>query len=226
MLTNKAALLLDMNGTFMFGEDRFSEAEDYSNYYWNIGGQLSKPVINGIIRDVYDYLDKRYPDERYRHCFPSVRDTINIVKEQNLTEREIERIVDTFSFHEHGHIPDEYVDALFRLSKNLSLSVVVDIWSPKQRWLKTFDDCGIRALFLASSFSSDHGMVKPSPKPFENVVHQLQLPKESCVVIGDSVRRDLGGAFAAGIDCILVGGAQDERAIGSFTNLLELCKEM
>ena len=57
-------------------------------------------------------------------------------------------------------------------------------------------------------------------------MEQLALPKESCIVIGDSVRRDLGGAFAAGIDCILVGGALDERAIGTYPNLLELCNEL
>lgn len=119
-----------------------------------------------------------------------------------------------------------YVDALFYLSERFILSVVIDIWSPKQRWLKTFDDSGISSIFSASSFSSDHGIVKPSPKPFDYVVQQLNLPKESCLVIGDSIRRDLGGSIAAGIDCILVGGSQDERAYGSYSNLLELCNDL
>ena len=226
MIPDKQALLLDMNGTFMFGEDRFGETEDFSQYYCDIGGQLSKPAINKLIRNVYNYLYERYPVEEYRHSFPSLVDAINIVKGLDLTEEEIAKIVDTFSFHEHGYIPDEYTEALFRLSEGFTLSVVIDIWSPKQRWLKTFKDKGINGLFSASSFSSDHGIVKPSPKPFEYVVQQLNIPRESCMVIGDSVRRDLGGSIAAGIDCILVGGSQDARAFRSYDNLLKFCDEI
>ena len=226
MISDKKALLLDMNNTFMFGEDQFGEDEDFSIYYFDIGGQLPRAKINNLIRNVYDYLDEIYPDEEYRHSFPTLVDAINAVDEQDLPDGEINKIVDTFSFHEHGYIPGEYVDALFKLRSKYILSVVIDIWSPKQRWQDTFIKLGIDKLFSGWSFSSDHGMVKPSPKPFEYVMEQLALPKESCIVIGDSVRRDLGGAFAAGIDCILVGGALDERAIGTYPNLLELCNEL
>jgi len=52
------------------------------------------------------------------------------------------------------------------------------------------------------------------------------LSKEECLVIGDSVRRDLGGAKAAGLDCVLVGGAKDNQAIGSFPTLLDMCREI
>ena len=226
MPTEKQALLLDMNSTFMFGEDRFGENEDFSKYYQNIGGKLKKQQLNKLIRNVYNYLDEKYPDEQYRHSFPSLTNAINIVKEQELSNEELEKIIDTFSFHEHGYIPEDYVDALFKLNEKFILSVVIDIWSPKQRWLNTFKDYGLNTLFSASSFSSDHGMVKPSPKPFEYVVQKLNLPKEYCVVIGDSIRRDLGGSIAAGIDCILVGGAQDGRAFGTYSNLLEFCDEL
>ena len=68
-------------------------------------------------------------------------------------------------------------------------------------------------------------MVKPSPSPFELVVSQLDLPKEECLVVGDSVRRDLGGATAAGIDCVLVGGATDPGAAACYPGLLEFCNE-
>jgi len=39
------------------------------------------------------------------------------------------------------------------------------------------------------------------------------IPKE-CLMIGDSVRRDLGG--------ILVNGATDDKALASFDNLIEV----
>lgn len=112
-----------------------------------------------------------------------------------------------------------------KLKDRFILSVVIDIWSPKKIWLETFEKTGVSNLFSAASFSSDHGMVKPSPKPFELVVNELNIPKEKCLIIGDSVRRDLGGAVAAGIDCILVGGADAPKAMKCYPSLLDFCKE-
>ena len=224
--SNKSALLLDMNGTFMFGEDNFGIYEDFSKYYHKIGGRLSKEDANSVIRSAYSYLDKRYPDEKYRHSFPTVEDTIRNALDKSLPEEEISKLVDTFAQHEIGNIPSEYIDVLHRLSKKYQLAVVIDIWAPKEQWLKLFEESDINKLFSASSFSSDHGMVKPSPKPFELVMKQLNISRERCLVIGDSIRRDLGGASAAGIDCILVGNATHKNALGCYKNLLELSNDL
>ena len=222
MFDGKKALLLDMNGTFMFGEDRFDKSEDFSRHYKMNDGALSVSEVNDIVLLVYNYLDERYSNEIYRHNFPSVEKAIYKVTERELSKSEIRKIADTFAFHELGYIPDEYVKTLFKLEKRFILAVVIDIWSPKDAWIKTFKKLGINGLFSAYSFSSDHGIVKPSPEPFELVLRQLGTSKEECLVIGDSPRRDLGGAIAAGIDCILVGGANSHQAPGSFPNLIEL----
>ena len=221
MYSNKNTLLLDMNGTFMFGEDKFEPSEDFSKHYQEIGGSLEKGTVNQIIRSVYDYLSILYPDEKYRHRFPSLKEAIKYGCKENIPEEEIEKIIKTFSFHEIGYIPKEYIEVLHQLSEVFQLAVVIDIWSPKLEWVSLFKKVGINKLFLASSFSSDHGMVKPSPKPFELVVEELGVKKEQCLVIGDSERRDLGGAVAAGIDCVLVGGAENLKAIECYENLLE-----
>ncbi len=226
MYSEKRALLLDMNSTFMFGEDRFSENEDYSIYYKKIGGKLSDQNVNQIIKGVLEYLGERYPDEKYREKFPTVEEAIKNVVNTELSVIETKNLIRTFSYHEHGYVLAEYVKALFKLKQRFKLAVVIDIWAPKDRWLKTFEKLNIKDLFSASSFSSDHGLVKPSPKPFELVVEKLGLPKEQCLVIGDSVRRDLGGAELAGIDCVLVGGARDTAALGAYSDLLEFCKKI
>jgi len=224
--SNKSTLLLDMNSTFMFGEDNFSKSEDFSKHYHRMGGILSKNEINKLIRSVYAYLDERYPDERYRHNFPTVEEAINKVVEKKLSGEEVLKIVETFAYHEIGYISTEYVDVLHKLSENYILAVVIDIWAPKITWLTLFEEVGIDKLFTASSFSSDHRMVKPSPKPFELVLKQLGIKKEKCLVIGDSIRRDLGGASAAGIDCVLVGTAKHKNALNCYKNLLELSYEL
>lgn len=226
MLNGKKAILLDMNGTFMFDEDRFGESEDFSRYYRETGGRLPAQQINRIIRATYDYLDAKYPDEKFRHNFPSLRNAIKSVIDVELDTDELAKIIDTFAFHELGLIPRAYADALHRLHKHFILAAVIDIWSPKAAWLATFERTGTAKLFSAMSFSSDHGMVKPSPKPFQLVLDKIGISITEAVVIGDSPRRDLGGALHAGIDCILVGGAEHPDALYSFNNLLEFSNEI
>ncbi|MBI3774259.1 MAG: HAD family hydrolase [Gammaproteobacteria bacterium] len=224
MMHGKKALLLDMNSTFMFGEDRFGDDQDFSVHYARLGGSLLRNDINRIIRHTYEYLKLRYPDEKYRHEFPSLASAIHDVCAIGLPDAELAKIIDTFAFHELGTIPHAYAAALHMLRKKYVLAAVIDIWSPKAAWLDTFERSGIAPLFSALSFSSDHGMVKPSPKPFEQVLVTLGVAKADAVVIGDSPRRDLGGATNAGIDCILVGGAKHPKAIASVVNLLALCE--
>jgi len=222
MFSDKQALLLDMNGTFMFGEDRFGMSEDYSIHYLQLGGDLSKSKINKIIKLVYSYLDERYSDVRYRHNFPTIEDAINNIGLKDIDPDEISKVIDTFSYHEIGYIPTEYIEALNVLNQHYRLAVVIDIWSPKSSWLKLFEVTGIDQLFSAASFSSDHGMVKPSSKPFQLVLNQLGINNTQALVIGDSIRRDLGGATEAGIECVLVGGAKHSDALASYRDLLEI----
>jgi len=226
MFKHKEALLLDMNSTFMFGEDRFGATEDYSKYYRSIGGNLPDDLVNDIIGNAYNYLADKYPSEEYMHCFPSLETAIEASSEINIPFWEKGKIVKTFAYHEHGHIPQSYVQALVALKNDFTLALVIDIWAPKKMWINTFEHHEIWRLFSAYSFSSDHGMVKPSPKPFEMVVSDLGLTKNKCLVIGDSVRRDLGGALNASIDCVLVGGSKSDLAVGEFPTLLDFQKNV
>jgi FMN phosphatase YigB (HAD superfamily) len=66
-------------------------------------------------------------------------------------------------------------------------------------------------------------VVKPSPKLFELVLNRVGVSCEEVVVVGESPRRDLGGAQSAGIECVLVGGATHPDALGSFDSLLQIC---
>ncbi len=85
-----------------------------------------------------------------------------------------------------------------------------------------FGHNGVMNLFNVTVFSSDFGIVKPSPRPFLKVVELMAANLQEVLVIGDSVRRDLGGAMAAGLPCLLVGGATHPSAYGTVPDLLEL----
>lgn len=225
MFETKEALLLDMNSTFMFQEDRFGVGENYSEYYRSIGGSLPDKEINEIIQGIFEHLSELYPQKEYRNCFPSLEAAIEAIG-LKISDKERENIITTFSFHEHGEVTEEYVQALKSLKQRFTLALVVDIWSPKDRWVRSFKELGIWHLFTAYSFSSDHGIVKPSPKPFEMVVDTLGLPKDRCLVVGDSVGRDLGGALGASLDCVLVGGATSKQSAGEFSNLLNFQRQV
>lgn len=106
------------------------------------------------------------------------------------------------------------------------LAVVSDIWSPKTFWIDVFERVGVIDLFSAMFFSSDYGIVKPSPRPFEYVLSELEIGSAEAIVVGDSPRRDLVGAKQAGIDCILVGGAKHQDAYMSLIDLyLKVAKD-
>ena len=85
MFQDKEALLLDMNSTFMFGEDRFGEGQDYSKYYRSIGGSMSDSVVNNVIGRAYEYLDEKYHLEEYRYCFPSLETAIEASAEVEIS---------------------------------------------------------------------------------------------------------------------------------------------
>lgn len=224
-LKGKRALLLDMNSTFMFGEDRFGSTEDFSIIYQQLGGKLSSLQVNQLIRGCYRYLDYRYPLPEYREGFPSLAEAFQKVSSENLSHTELSYLVDTFALHERGVIPVEYIDALRKLGNQYRLALVIDIWAPKNRWVSYFRELDILNGFEAISFSSDCGCVKPSPSGFLQVLRELNLLPHEAIVIGDSIRRDLGGATEAGIDCALVGGAQSKEAIAVYPDLLSLSKE-
>lgn len=221
MLQDFKAIILDMNATFMFGHDRFGDHENYGEFFRGIGGTLPEKTASDIIRNVFVYLASKYPDPIFRECFPSIRAALDVVVPTgSISETDLSLMVHTFAYHERGTVSPEYAEALKDLASTHTIGLVADIWAPRDSWLKEFERAGIADLFRAMSFSSDHGIVKPSPKPFQHVLKALGSPPHKTVVVGDSVRRDLGGATAAGLACILVGGARDESALYCVDSLL------
>lgn len=216
-----------MNQTFMFGADRFGATEDYSITYRQLGGTMEPSRVNQLICMAYDYLDVRYPDPKYQESFPSLREAfVSVSTRDPLSEGDLELLVETFAYHELGAVPPEYAAVINQLSKQFRLGLVIDIWAPKNLWVETLEQCGVLSACEAVSFSSDCGMVKPSPLPFLKVLEEMQVERQDAVMVGDSVRRDLGGAAAAGIDCILIGGAKHPSALGAVDNLIQLVESV
>ncbi|MEM6647609.1 MAG: HAD family hydrolase [Bacteroidota bacterium] len=202
-----SCLLLDMNSTFMFGEDRFGPQYDYAATYKQFGGSLQPEQVNAFITATYEHLDGLYPDPAFHDTFPTVAAVLRgLADEHELSPAEVYRLERTFATHELGRIPEPYADGLQRLASSHRLALVADIWAQKAPWLDELGRAGVLDLFETTIFSSEIGSVKPSPRGFALAVEELAVHPRECVVIGDSIRRDVGGAKAAGLSSILIGG--------------------
>ena len=67
---------------------------------------------------------------------------------------ELARLVDVFTEHELGHVPITYASFLRELSDGHELGVAfLNIYAPKQRWLREFERAGIDGVFRKLVFS-------------------------------------------------------------------------
>jgi len=73
LLDKFPVLLLDMNGTFMFGEDRFGADEDFHTTYRSVGGRrLSAAEVTRFIRACYYGMSRDYDNPERYDDFPSL----------------------------------------------------------------------------------------------------------------------------------------------------------
>lgn len=77
--------------------------------------------------------------------------------------------------------------------------------------------------------SSDYGYRKPDPRLFAHALDRLGVPPQRALYIGDSIRRDVCGARAAGLTAVLLSRHDPTRSSRScppdhvFTDLRQLC---
>lgn len=218
------ALLLDMNGTFMFGEDRFGPAFDYYATYRELSGtQLAPGVVRQAVDDCYARMYALYEDSNRIDCFPQVREVLaQSPASSALPAAEIELVEAVIARHELGRVPDEYVTVLRHLAATHRLGLVTNIWSRKSPWLDELRRAGVLDLFAVAVFSSDGPSMKPSPILFRKAVSALGVAPPSVLVVGDSVRCDVGGAAAAGLDCVWINPTGTPRSAGSPTRTIEV----
>lgn len=203
MSTGKPALLLDMNGTFMFGADRFGPEQDYHATYRSLGGTaLDAPSLHRVITDIYEVLDYLYLDYFFLERFPNVESIIDKRSELSAAQRKL--IIETFARHERGVISPPYIACLHALAQTHRLGLVANIWSPKALWLQYFKETGIHDLFEALVFSSDGRAIKPSPKPFRQALDLMNCIAEETLFVGDHLLCDMEGAKALGMKTVWI----------------------
>lgn len=201
-----SVILLDMGRTFMFDADRFSDSEDYGATYHQIGGsRLNNEEVHRVISVLFDRVLSDYRNPDYYDSSPPVLSYLKAIPEsKHLPEMEIDLLEQVFAMHEAGTIPDTHAEALHRLYETHGLGIVSNIWSKSDLYLKELERAGVRSLFDVIVFSSDHGHIKPSPYLFAKAIEAFEVDRSKIVFVGDSLKRDVAGAKAAGLSAVWI----------------------
>lgn len=225
-------IILDMNGTFMFGYDEFGDNQNYYETYIKRGhNRLSKPEVEQLLDKVYSYMSIRYLDESYYDRFPSVEQAILKVTENTKYAEYKAEIEDVFEEHELGTIDAEHQEALRYLSQQKPISILSNLWSKKAKWLSYLKKINALELFTHCEFSSEGPFMKPHPLFFEGLLNKLALKPSEVLFIGDSYRCDINGAYEVGIDSIWLSRENEVRNKGTkhllvFKNLISFVESI
>ena len=91
-LARFTVVLLDMNGTVMFGGDRFGPGQDFAATYRALGGRrLAADAVQGTIAACYETMGAIYEDPARCDSFPRVSETLReLPTGRDLPEAELE----------------------------------------------------------------------------------------------------------------------------------------
>ena len=197
-------ILLDMNGTFMFGQDRFGPDEDFAATYRGLGGNLLTDVeVERAVRTTYGLMAADYESPAKYDDFPQVAEVLKTLR-PSLPADELSLLEEVMAIHELGNVTDAYAGYLRRLAETHRLGLVANIWCKKDRWLKELVRAGVLDLFEFPVFSSDHKSMKPSPVLFDLAFQPFGVGKEDVVFVGDSLVNDIEGAKGFGISAVWI----------------------
>lgn len=223
VLDRYRAILLDMNGTFMFGEDRFSEAEDFFATYRLLGGsRLDRDAVVAAVRCCYREMSRLYVDPSKLDDFPSLAEGLQTFAAVDTLD--IPLLANVFAQHERGHVPHDYAACLQRLSRSHQLGVVSNIWAKKDLWLCEFEKAGIADIWQVTIFSSDSRSMKPSHRLFRQALDTLDVPISEILFVGDSLRVDVQPAKQLGLDTAWINRGNEKHPQADYVvpSLLEL----
>ena len=210
LLGSCPVVLLDMNSTFMFGEDRLGSGEDFAATYHAVRGRaLTAVTVASAVLACVSRMGRLYDDPAHVDDFPSVLEVLaDLPEAMMLPEKERRLLAQVIAHHELGRIPEAHAAAVWELSRGHRLGLVANIWSPKDLWVEELARAGLAEAFTACVFSSDSRSMKPSPRLFLEALAGCGVvepgPHPTIVCIGDSLRCDVSGAQAVGLRAIWI----------------------
>ena len=199
-----AAIFFDLNGTFMFGHDRFGAQEDFFATYRSLGANrlTSRDVRDRVLRVCADLI-RDYNDPERFDSFPTLLEAVS--RYGGLEGQDAQDICDVIAAHEVGRIPAWAATTLQTLSATHPLAVVSNVWAPAEAYDDEFERSGLSGVFRSRIFSSSLRAIKPSPRVFLAALEQMSADPAHSLFVGDSMERDIWPASKLGFSTVLVG---------------------
>ncbi len=189
-------VLFDMNGTFMFGHDRFGPEQDYFATYQSLAGnRLTRAQLLAVWTPSLATLLARYEMPSYFDDFPTLAE---VFVSHGATDADVPVLERVFAAHEIGAVPRPHAEFLRSMARTHRLGVVSNICSHPQLWLKTCRSAAVFEVFTALVFSSEGRSIKPSAALFSRAV-QMFAGAGPILFVGDSLERDIIPAKALGL---------------------------
>ena len=131
--------------------------------------------------------------------------------------------------YRRGQLYEDALPTLIRLKAEKYATALISNtpWgSPANLWREEIKRLGIAEYLDVAVFCRDVGWRKPAPHIFTYVLHQLHVPAEQCLFIGDNPVWDVDGPQAVGIEAVLIDreGRKDNKTITSLTELFDVLK--
>lgn len=196
------SLLFDYGGTL--DADGTTWADRFYPLYKEAGIDVPLERFERAFYDSEDALAKRHRLsglDLEATCRLQVRDTLAVLAPDRMDL--VEPLAHRFASDSRAQFK-RLKPVLERLSKRFKLGVVSNFYG-------NLDDIltaeGLRPLFTAVADSGVLGITKPEAKIF---LHALEGRSPStCVMVGDSIKRDMAGAHALGMKKALVSAAKE-----------------
>lgn len=205
-LESYKAVLFDMNGTFMFGGDRFGPQQNYYPSYHAVGGGgLSSDDVQAAVAACYAAFLRDYEDPRLTERFPSLADFV--ATHSKVPVREHDAIALTIARHEVGKVPAWAARSIRAVAKRSTVAVVSNVWAPSHHWTTELVASGVAPLLAAAIFSTEVRAIKPSEQPFLAALEAIGSSPDEVLFVGDSLQRDILPAKKLGMSTCLVGSS-------------------
>ncbi|HIH39499.1 TPA: HAD family hydrolase [Candidatus Woesearchaeota archaeon] len=150
----------------------------------------------------YSLVEKLVCGTEFRNFDNYIQAIMNGVNIPN-TSRNIKRITNIFNIDVlNAKLLPETRKVVHALKKRgCKLGVISNIPNPKYDVLAKE---GVQSMFNSIVYSYECGLIKPDPAIFQLALKQLGIKPHEAIMIGDSVKSDIEGASALGLQTLLI----------------------
>ena len=190
--------------------------------FFDVAGTLVKTVtpVGEVYARVAEQhgieLDPKDAEARFRQAFQELgrpnyslpdgekvwwRELVETVFGAAVTDVCFEELFNFYAKPQAWEAFPEVFAVLEALQKKVRLGVISNF---DARVLPVLDGLELAPFFEEVVYSGEVGSAKPEARIFEVACERMKVAPERCVLVGDDPERDLAGAKAAGMRCVLV----------------------